>query len=78
MNPDKRRSASSCQANFFTSVQMEYFNSENAVYDFLQRSSKLMQIGILLVFVLLIFAVIWDYLFQKPLDIRGCHVLITG
>ena len=62
----------------FTSVQMEFLYEENAAYDFLQRCSKLMTIGILLVFVLLIFAVIWDYLFQKPLDIRGCHVLITG
>ena len=57
---------------------MEFLYEENAAYDFLQRCSKLMTIGILLVFVLLTFAVIWDYLFQKPLDIRGCHVLITG
>ena len=57
---------------------MEFLNEENAVYDLLQGSSKVMTIVILLVFGLLMFAVIWDYLFQKPLDIRGCHVLITG
>ena len=57
---------------------MEFFNEENAVYDLLQGSSKVMTIVILLVFGLLMFAVIWDYLFQKSLDIRGCHVLITG
>ena len=59
-------------------IKMEFLNEDNAVYDLLQKSSKLMTIGILLVFGLLMFAVIWDYLFQKPLDIRGCHVLITG
>ena len=57
---------------------MDFWNEENAVFLLLEISSKLMTIGILLVFGLFIFALILDYLFQKPLDIRGRHVMITG
>ena len=57
---------------------MDFWNEENAVFLLLEMSSKLMTIGIVLVFGLFIFALILDYLFQKPLDIRGCHVMITG
>ena len=57
---------------------MDFWNEENAVFLLLEISSKLMTIGIVLVFGLFIFALILDYLFQKPLDIRGCHVMITG
>ena len=57
---------------------MEFWNEENAVFLLLEISSKLITIGIVSVFGLFIFALILDYLFQKSLDIRGCHVLITG
>ena len=57
---------------------MDFWNEENAVFLLLEMSSKLMIIGIVLVFGLFIFALILDYLFQKPLDIHGCHVMITG
>ena len=57
---------------------MDFWNEENAVFLALEISSKLMIIGIVLVFGLFIFALILDYLFQKPLDIHGCHVMITG
>ena len=57
---------------------MDFWNEENAVFLALEISSKLMIIGIVLVFGLFIFALILDYLFQKPLDIRGHHVMITG
>ena len=57
---------------------MDFWNEENAVFLLLEMSSKLMTIGIVLVFGLFIFALILDYLFQKPLDIRDCHVMITG